>query len=109
MNQRDDQKVLDYLNAENAYTDAVMAHTKELQKKLYDEMLSRIKQDDESVPYKKMATIIIHVMSRKRVPCLLPQKDKMENPEEILLNVNEMAEGHEFSAWVHTTSVPIIS
>jgi oligopeptidase B len=97
MNQRDDQKVLDYLNAENAYTDAVMAHTKELQKKLYDEMLSRIKQDDESVPYKKDGYYYYSRYEQgKEYPVYCRRKDKMENPEEILLNVNQMAEGHEF-------------
>lgn len=51
----DDQTkdVLDYLNAENAYRTAVMAPTEDLQKKLFDEMVGRIKQDDESVPSSK--------------------------------------------------------
>lgn len=46
------QDVLDYLNAENAYTQKVMGHTEQLQKDLFDEIVGRIKQDDSSVPYK---------------------------------------------------------
>lgn len=97
MNQRDDQKVLDYLNAENAYTDAVMAHTKELQKQLYDEIIARIKQDDESVPYKKDGYYYYTRFEEGReYPVYCRKKDNLDNPEEILLNVNEMAEGHAF-------------
>lgn len=97
MNHRDDQMVLDYLNAENAYTDAMMAHTRELQKQLYDEMLSRIKQDDESVPYKKDGYYYYSRYEQgKEYPVYCRKKDNLENPEEILLNVNEMAEGYEF-------------
>ena len=44
------QEVLDYLEAENAYTDDMMAHTEDLQSTLYDEIVGRIKQEDESVP-----------------------------------------------------------
>ena len=53
MNQRDDDEVIAHLNAENDYTDKMMKHTEKLQKKLYKEMVSRIKQDDETVPYKE--------------------------------------------------------
>ncbi|HNS47283.1 MAG TPA: oligopeptidase B, partial [Bacteroidales bacterium] len=97
MNQRDDPKVLDYLNAENAYTDAMMAHTKELQKELYDEILSRIKQDDQSVPYKKDGYYYYtRFEQEKEYPIYCRKKDSLNHPEEILLNVNEMAEGYEF-------------
>ncbi|HRZ21103.1 MAG TPA: oligopeptidase B, partial [Bacteroidales bacterium] len=97
MNQRDDEKVIGYLEAENAYTDAVMAHTKDLQKQLYDEMLSRIRQDDESVPYKKDGYYYYSRYEQgKEYPIHCRKKAALGNPEEILLNVNEMAEGHEF-------------
>ena len=48
LNNREDQEVLDYLNAENAYTKEVMKDTEPFQKDLYEEMVARIKQDDES-------------------------------------------------------------
>lgn len=45
-----DKKVIDYLNAENAYTDKIMASSKDLQKSIYDEIVGRIKEDDETYP-----------------------------------------------------------
>jgi len=48
MNERENLEVIAYLNAENAYKDAVMAHTKPLQDKLFEEIKSKIKQEDES-------------------------------------------------------------
>ncbi|GAI39651.1 unnamed protein product, partial [marine sediment metagenome] len=53
LRERENQKVIDYLTAENEYTKAVMKDTEELQEKLYEEIIGRIKQTDESVPYKK--------------------------------------------------------
>ena len=50
---REDPAVITYLEAENEYTQAVMAHTEGLQEGLYQEIVGRIKQDDDSVPYKK--------------------------------------------------------
>lgn len=105
MNQRDDQRVLDYLNAENAYTDAVMAHTKELQKQLYDEIIARIKQDDASVPYKKDGYYYYTRFEEGReYPLHCRKKDNLDNQEEVLLNVNEMAEGN---AYFHVGSYGI--
>ena len=53
MNQREDPEVISHLDAENAYKEAVMKHTETLQDELFDEIKSKIKQEDESVPYKK--------------------------------------------------------
>ena len=53
MNDREDPEVIAHLEAENAYKDEVMKHTQPLQDKLFDEIKSKIKQEDESVPYKK--------------------------------------------------------
>jgi len=50
---REDPAVIAYLEAENEYTHAVLAHTEGLQESLYQEIVGRIKQDDDSVPYKK--------------------------------------------------------
>ena len=50
---REDPAVIAYLEAENEYTRAVMAHTEGLQESLHQEIVGRIKQDDDSVPYKK--------------------------------------------------------
>lgn len=53
LNERDNSEVIDYLKAENEYTDAAMAHTQSLQETLFQEFKERIKQTDVSVPYKK--------------------------------------------------------
>ncbi len=53
LNERDNPQVIDYLNAENAYKNAVMKHTESFQKKLYDEIVGRIKKTDMSVPSKE--------------------------------------------------------
>ena len=53
LNERENPEVIAYLNAENAYTQEVMADTEELQEKLFKEIVSRIKQTDESVPFKR--------------------------------------------------------
>ncbi len=52
LNERENQEVIDYLNAENAYLDEQMAHTKPLQEELYKEIVSRFAQTDMTVPYK---------------------------------------------------------
>jgi len=97
MNQRDDEKVLAYLNAENAYTDKVMAHTEDFQQSLYEEIIGRIKQTDESVPYKKDGYYYYtRYEEKKEYPIYCRKKESLDNPEEIMLNVNEMAEGYAF-------------
>lgn len=97
MNQRDDQKVLDYLNAENAYTDAIMAGTEQLQEDLFEEIKSRIKEDDQSVPYFKNGYYYYtRYEEGKQYAIYCRKKDNLDNEEEVILNINEMAEGYSF-------------
>ncbi|RJP56795.1 MAG: S9 family peptidase [Ignavibacteriales bacterium] len=97
MNQRDDQKVLDYLNAENSYTSEVMKKTEDFQQKLYDEIIGRIKQDDQSVPYKKNGYYYYtRYEEGKEYPIYCRKKGSLAAEEEVLLNVNEMAEGYAY-------------
>ncbi len=91
------QKVKDYLEAENEYTSTLMSHTEELQAKLYDEIVGRIKQTDESVPYKnKGYWYYTRYEEGKEYPIYCRKRESMDNEEEILLNVNEMAVGHSY-------------
>lgn len=91
------QRVLDYLNSENAYTKTVMKDTDSLQKKLYEEIVGRIKQTDESVPYFKNGYwYYTRYEEGKEYPIYARKKGTMEAEEELLLNVNELAEGHEY-------------
>jgi oligopeptidase B len=94
---REDKAMLAYLNAENAYTDAVLAPTKPLQEKLYSEIVGRIKQDDASVPYRERGYwYYTRFETGKDYPIQARRKGTMEAPEEILLDVNEMAEGKSY-------------
>ncbi len=95
--ERENPEVIDYLNAENAYTDSVMVHTKNLQKKLFDEIVGRIKKDDSSVPYKKNG-YFYYVRYEKggEYPIYCRKKGSMDAEEEIMLNVNEMAKGYAY-------------
>lgn len=52
MNEKENPEVIAYLNEENAYNDKMTAHTKDFQARLFDEMKGRIKEADQSVPYK---------------------------------------------------------
>jgi len=97
LKERENPKVIEYLTAENEYRDAVMKHTESFQKKLYDEIVGRIKKTDMSVPYKDSG---YYYYSRYEeggeYPVYCRKKETMEAEEEILLNVNEMAKGHAY-------------
>ena len=91
------KKVLDYLNAENAYTDAVMKHSEDFQQELYDEIVGRIKQDDETVPYFDNGYYYYtRYEEGKEYPLYCRKKRSLEAEEVIMLNVNELAEGYEY-------------
>ncbi|MCH8956437.1 S9 family peptidase [candidate division KSB1 bacterium] len=99
LKERENPEVIDYLNAENDYTDAVMAHTKDLQDELFEEIKGRIKQDDSSVPYKlEDYFYYTRYETGKEYPLYCRKKGSLEGTEEIMLNVNKMAEGHDYFA-----------
>ena len=92
-----DPKVIRYLEAENAYTDSMTADSRELREALYQEILSRIKQTDLSVPYRKGGFLYYtRTEEGKQYPFFCRRLGTMEAPEEVLLDVNAMAEGHRF-------------
>ena len=97
MNERDAPEVIEYLERENAYYDNVTAHTKPLQQKLFEEMKARIKEDDESVPYKYNGFWYYSRFEHgKNYPLYCRKKESLEAPEEIMFDNNVMAEGHSF-------------
>ncbi len=97
LNQREDQEVLDYLKAENEYTAAMLGHTKDLQEDLYDEMVGRIKQDDNTVPYLKNGYYYyVRYEQGNEYPIFARKKGSLDADEEIMLNVNDMARGYDF-------------
>lgn len=91
------QKVINYLNAENDYLKTKLSHTEALQKKVYDEIVGRIKQNDESVPYKDNGYWYYKRFEEgQEYPIYCRKKGSLTGQEEILLNVNEMAKGHDY-------------
>ncbi len=97
MNDREDQEVLDYLNAENAYYAEMTSHTKEFQESLFQEMKSRIKEDDSSVPYKLNGYwYVTRYETGGEYPIYTRRKDSLDMEDELLFNCNELAKDHEF-------------
>jgi len=95
LNQRENPEVLDYLRAENAYAEANLAHTKDLQAKLFEEMKGRIKEDDRNVPYfSKGYWYYSRVQKGQDYAVYCRRLGSMEAPEEIMLDANRYAEGH---------------
>lgn len=93
----DSSKVVDYLKAENAYCDTMLSGTKVLQEKLYNEMKARIKEKDESVPaFSNGYYYYTRMEEGKEYFLYCRKKGDLNAAEEILLDVNKMAEGHEY-------------
>ena len=97
LNDRENPEVLKYLEEENSYYDKLTRHTKDFQVALFEEMKSRIKQDDSSVPYKKNGFwYITRYETGKEYPLYSRKQADPAAAEEIMFNCNEMAEGHEY-------------
>jgi len=94
---RENAEMLAYVKAENAYADAMLAHIKVLETKVYNEIVGRLKQDDSSVPYLMNGYWYFHRFETgKEYPIYSRRADTANAREEILLNVNELAKGHDF-------------
>jgi oligopeptidase B len=97
MRDKKNPEVKAYLDTENTYAESVMKPTEELQKKLYDEMLGRIKETDLSVPYRKGGWLYYSRTEKgKQYPIYCRRKPEIEAPEEVFLDVNELAKGEKF-------------
>jgi len=97
LNDRENPEVIDYLNKENAYFEQMTGHTQEFQANLFEEMKARIKEDDESVPYKFNGYwYIVKFKKNKDYPIYIRKKDTLEAPDELLFDCNIMAEGHAY-------------
>ncbi|MFD2245872.1 S9 family peptidase [Pontibacter ruber] len=99
LNERENPEVIAYLNAENDYTKQMLANTEELQEKLFKEIVGRIKQTDESVPYKKNGYYYYtRFETGKEYPIYARKKGTLDAKEEIMVNANERAEGKSYYA-----------
>jgi len=97
LNDRENPEVIDYLNAENDYLKSEMKHTDKFQKDLFEEMKSRIKEDDESVPYKKNGYFYLSQFKKgKEYPIYLRRKENLDATDDIMFDVNVMAEGFSY-------------
>ncbi len=97
LNERENPDVIDYLNKENAYLDQVLAPAKDLQVKLFDEMKGRIKQQDESVPYKEgNYYYYTRFITGGEYPIYCRKKGSLQGTEEIMFDGNAMAKGHNY-------------
>lgn len=94
---REDPAVLEYLKAENDYTARKMAHTAALQEKLFAEFKARIKQSDISAPYLRRGYYYYRRdVEGKNYPVYCRRRGSLDAPEEVILDVNQVAEGHKF-------------
>lgn len=99
MNDREDPRVISYLKAENTYLDSMTASSAKLRTKLYEEMKGRIMETDASVPYLKDGYYYYSRFEQgKEYPIYCRKKGSTEAPEDIILNVNDLAKGHDYYA-----------
>ncbi len=97
LNDRENPEVIDYLNKENQYYQEMTAHTNNFQKELFEEMKSRIKEDDQSVPYLYNGYYYITRFEKgSDYPIYSRKKGSLSANEEILFNCNELAKGHKY-------------
>lgn len=96
---KSDPAVIAYLEAENAYTKEMLAHTEPLQALLYREMLARIKETDFSVPYRYgpffYYTRTVEAL-QYGIHCRRRALEREQGPEEVILDENALAKGHEY-------------
>tara|TARA_B100000809_G_C14689778_1_gene370053 strand:+ start:99 stop:530 length:432 start_codon:yes stop_codon:yes gene_type:complete len=91
------KNVLSYINKENAYTRSICKGTEKLQKKLFKEIIGRIKKDDERIPYKYNGYWYITKLKKgKEYPIYYRKKGSMKAKPELLLDVNKLAKGHDY-------------
>ena len=97
LKERTDTAVINYLTAENAWTEAVMGHTKAFQDSLFEEIKGRILQNDQSVPYRLEGYwYYTRFEEGKEYPVYCRKQGSLQGKEEILLDVNQLAQGHGF-------------
>ncbi len=94
LKERDNPATIKYLEAENAYLDQVMSHTKDLQQTIFDEIKGRIKQDDSTVPYRNGEYYYyVRYEDGKEYPIYCRKPGSLDAAEQVILDVNILAEG----------------
>src|SRR6267142_3342588 len=94
LKERSNPEVIKYLEDENAYTKAIMAHTEALQDRLYEEMKGRVLQNDQSVPFREGNYFYYtRLVEGKNYPIYARKRGSVTAPEEIMIDANVLAEG----------------
>src|SRR6267143_5000841 len=94
LKERSNPEVIKYLEDENAYTKAIMAHTEALQDRLYEEMKGRVLQNDQSVPFREGNYFYYtRLVEGKNYPIYARKRGSLSAPEEIMIDANALAEG----------------
>ncbi|WP_234736003.1 S9 family peptidase [Tellurirhabdus bombi] len=97
LNDREDPEVIRYLEAENAYTEQILAPVKTLREQLFEELKGRIKQQDESVPFKDGNYFYYtRFIEGGEYPVHCRKHGSLEAPEEVIFDCNELAKGHDY-------------
>lgn len=97
LNERENPEVIQYLEEENAYEEFIMKDTEALQEELYEEMKARYKKDDESLPYFfNEYWYMVRYEEGKEYPIFCRRHKTLDNPEEIVVDVNILAEGENY-------------
>ena len=97
LRERENPEVIKYLNEENERATQVMAHTREFEERLFEEIKGRFKQTDMSVPYKRDDYYYYtRFEEEKEYPIYARKHGSLDQPEEIMLDGNILAQGHEF-------------
>jgi oligopeptidase B len=97
LRERKNPEVIKYLNDENEYAAKEMTHTREFEERLFEEIKGRFKQTDMSVPYKRDGYYYYTRFEQgKEYPIYARKRGSLEQPEEIMLDANALADGHEF-------------
>jgi len=99
LREKSNEKVLDYIHKENAYLDSKLAHTKDLQQKLFEEIVGRIQQTDLTVPT-PIGNYLYYqrTVEKMEYPIYCRKKNVPDAVEEIILDHNKLAEGFSFSS-----------
>ncbi len=106
LRERENPEVIAYLEAENAYLDQVLGHTRNLQEKIFTEIKDRIRKDDSTVPFPLDGYYYYQRYSAdQEYPIHCRRRGGLDAPEEILLDCNALARGHDYLAvWGHAAS-----
>jgi len=97
--ERQDPAVIAHLNAENTYTEAMLKHTESLQARLFEELKGRIQKDDDSVPTKRgQYYYSSQTRGDNEYPTYVRSSDVKGSDQQVILDVNELAKGHDYYA-----------